>query len=123
MIVITRVAIDFLCIRFRVCILFIEIDAFNQKYFPDPHGSHFYDGEYQVGLLQIKIKKSKSDIENSGSVKIKSIMTVDNDDVDPLLKMPVALRIWISPWHDKNDDIETGYIYVVAERGRWLVSP
>ncbi len=80
-------------------------------------GSNFSDYRHQ------KIKKSKSDIENSGSVKIKSIMTVDNDDVDPLLKMPVALRIWISPWHDKNDDIETGYIYVVAERGRWLVSP
>ncbi len=105
------------CADHYTCAKFPENSCQDMSIVYEKTGSNFSDYRHQ------KIKKSKSDIENGGSVKIKPIMTVDNDDVDPLLKMPVALRIWISPWHDKNDDIETGYIYVVAERGRWLVSP
>ncbi len=67
---------------------------------------------------------SKNEIKPSSMPhSVTEISSSSTDDDDPLFKMPVALRVWLAPWRDENNDIETGYIYVVAERGQWLITP
>ncbi len=56
-------------------------------------------------------------VMNSGKQDYDSIID------QPILKMPVSLRVWLAPWNNSDGDVEQAYLFVMVESGRWLNIP